>query len=272
MKNNSGMAVGNRNESMRFREFLDFVAEQRPLPEYYFGKESALKWDVWRAFHLTRQVLKDYLAQKENLILDLGCGIGVYEKNLSMPGKTRVYGLDLCKGNLTKAASYAGSGIFINADAQRLPFKGLSFDCVIGVEILEHVLEPELLLEESSRILKDGGLMIIVVPLAPPLSFIEHLSPLWLKLIGSKAVCKGGFREHMRLYSQAGLVKQASKYFRVEKIINFNIITLLFPLLSNFSNKLLKFMIKRRKVIYKLDLLLGRLIFTKCCLILRKKE
>ena len=45
-----------------------------------------------------------------------------------------------------------------------LPFEDKTFDVVICKDILEHILEPLLVLHEVYRILKDSGYVIISVP------------------------------------------------------------------------------------------------------------
>ena len=52
----------------------------------------------------------------------------------------------------------------IMADAQKLPVKSGTIDCVKCTELLEHVEYPEVAIKEIIRVLKDGGTLILSVP------------------------------------------------------------------------------------------------------------
>lgn len=52
----------------------------------------------------------------------------------------------------------------ILGDAQNIPLKSKAVDCVKCTELLEHVECPEKLLDEISRILKPGGILILSTP------------------------------------------------------------------------------------------------------------
>lgn len=58
-------------------------------------------------------------------------------------------------------------------DAQNIPVKSNAVDCVKCTELLEHVEHPEKVLDEISRILKPGGILI----LSTPFSFGIHSDP-----------------------------------------------------------------------------------------------
>jgi ubiquinone/menaquinone biosynthesis C-methylase UbiE len=52
----------------------------------------------------------------------------------------------------------------IKGDAFQLPFKANSFDLVFHQGLLEHFEEPQLILNENFRILKNNGLLLVDVP------------------------------------------------------------------------------------------------------------
>ncbi len=53
---------------------------------------------------------------------------------------------------------------FANADAQYMPFKNASFDCVIAHHVIEHIPNDLLFLQEMYRVLKKGGFAVIGTP------------------------------------------------------------------------------------------------------------
>lgn len=61
----------------------------------------------------------------------------------------------------------------IIGDAQNLPIKPKSLDCVKCTELLEHIEFPEIVIKEISRVLKSGGILI----LSTPFNFRIHGDP-----------------------------------------------------------------------------------------------
>jgi SAM-dependent methyltransferase len=86
-------------------------------------------------------------------LLDAGAGRGAYRDLLS--GLVDEYvGVDIA----------ASSSTAVVADAQRLPFADVSFDTVFCSQVLEHVPEPWLAIQEFRRVLKPEGKLILTVP------------------------------------------------------------------------------------------------------------
>jgi ubiquinone/menaquinone biosynthesis C-methylase UbiE len=52
----------------------------------------------------------------------------------------------------------------VRGNALALPFRSHSFDTALCFQVLEHVEEPSLLLDEALRILKPGGGLILTAP------------------------------------------------------------------------------------------------------------
>jgi SAM-dependent methyltransferase len=65
------------------------------------------------------------------------------------------------------------AGVSIVADISSLPYESRSVDAVICNTVLEHVTNPEKVIEEISRVMKPGGLVYITVPFLFPF----HASP-----------------------------------------------------------------------------------------------
>ncbi|OHA99973.1 MAG: hypothetical protein A3H52_03000 [Candidatus Zambryskibacteria bacterium RIFCSPLOWO2_02_FULL_39_26] len=49
-------------------------------------------------------------------------------------------------------------------DGEKAPFGDKSFQTILNIQVMEHTLHPEQMLKEIRRLLKDGGVAIIVVP------------------------------------------------------------------------------------------------------------
>jgi SAM-dependent methyltransferase len=91
-------------------------------------------------------------------ILEVGCGEGMmFDGIAAHPVQMDV--------SLTRVRRAAGKGrLLLCADGYQLPFAGESFGAVLLVAVLEHTREPWKLLAEARRVLRPGGIVVIVVP------------------------------------------------------------------------------------------------------------
>jgi SAM-dependent methyltransferase len=121
-------------------------------------------------------------------ILELGCGAGLSSTLLARRG-FKVTGVDLTRAlddNFLLASDLALN--LVQADVTLLPFASESFDIVCSFDVLEHVPAITNCLEESLRVLRPGGRLIIVGP--------NLLSPLFsLTTLAKWATGRGGFQK-----------------------------------------------------------------------------
>ncbi|PQP35667.1 hypothetical protein C6A37_01510 [Desulfobacteraceae bacterium SEEP-SAG9] len=92
-----------------------------------------------------------------NLVLDAGAGECRFKSCLK--NKTYV-AIDAAWGDST----WNYSQLDAVGALDRLPFTSDVFDCVICTQVLEHVREPQLVLNELFRALKQGGLICLTAP------------------------------------------------------------------------------------------------------------
>ena len=100
-------------------------------------------------------------------VLEIGAGSGRDSLNIRITGGD-VYVLDYAKSSLkTIRELLIEEGIslkLIMGDALSLPFSDSSFDIVFHQGLLEHFRNPEEILKENVRILKEGGFLLVDVP------------------------------------------------------------------------------------------------------------
>ena len=96
--------------------------------------------------------IKKHTTNKKTL--DLGCGTSPYSKYF--PNRV---GMDLKKSQ----------DINLVGDAHRLPFKEEIFDIVLATEVLEHLKNPQIAINEMGRVLKHNGKLIITTRFIFPL-------------------------------------------------------------------------------------------------------
>lgn len=140
------------------------AADSHPMPSDYYERGIEKHW-VQRYWHRKRFEVIDKLLQGTNsLLLDIGCNGGLFtSKIVSHSGKESVVAMDVDWGSVLHAKQTYSIPTLV-ADGCYLPFKDESFDLVTCLEVLEHVPEPGRILKESSRCLKQGGCLIILVP------------------------------------------------------------------------------------------------------------
>lgn len=92
-------------------------------------------------------------------VLDIGCGGGLLTNHLAMNGYD-VTGIDLSYSSLEVAKHFDQTRKvrYLRANAYELPFKNESFDVVCAMDILEHVENPQKLIQEAARVLRKNGL------------------------------------------------------------------------------------------------------------------
>lgn len=99
------------------------------------------------------------------IILDVGCGNGWAAKNL-ITGNHVVISMDVSTVNPLKVIKENShpNHLGLVADGLALPFKPNSIDAVIAAEIMEHVVNPALFIDQLYKALKPGGIIIITTP------------------------------------------------------------------------------------------------------------
>lgn len=98
---------------------------------------------------------------KGKTVLDLGCGGGLISVPLLDTGAL-VTGIDLSEESIAAAkAASGGRGQFLVGDIRSLDLPAASFDCVLIVDVLDHVPQYAQVLREASRVIKNGGTLFV---------------------------------------------------------------------------------------------------------------
>jgi len=151
----------------------------------------------------------------QRLVLDVGCGNAREMALLKENGKT-VVGLDIAYNALRWAKGNDPKGAFLQAACDGpLPFSDERFDGVYCAEVIEHLLNPEVLVSECYRVLKPSGAMFVTTP--------------YHGLLKNLAIATMGFDSHfdvagphIRFFSRKSLCGLlAGRGFQVEKVWRF---------------------------------------------------
>ena len=90
-------------------------------------------------------------------LLDIGCGIGDM-----LAFRDDSVGVDVNEHTVAYCRSRGLDARTMEPD--RLPMESSSFDCVLLDNVLEHIEHPDALLQESRRVLRPGGRLLLGVP------------------------------------------------------------------------------------------------------------
>ena len=108
-------------------------------------------------------------------VLDVGCGNGGYLGSLRARGhRGLTCGADLSVGMLHSARP-ATDGPLLVSDAQALPFADDSFDVALAMHMLYHVPDRASAISELRRVLRPGGVALVVTNYAAHLEELDRL-------------------------------------------------------------------------------------------------
>lgn len=163
------------------------AAHQQRIKDYYkeaqlfyrlawHGPTNGLHYGLWtegvanrrEAILNENRVLADLAQVKPgDMVLDAGCGIGGSGVWLAENRQASVVGLNIVPEQLKEAEKIARKrGLtekvkFQLGNYQDMPFPDESFDVVWSLESIEHASDAERFIQESHRVLKPGGKMVV---------------------------------------------------------------------------------------------------------------
>lgn len=184
-----------------------FKAPVHPLNLQNDGVMSYAMWQYTKGAETIKFYL-DFCTEedmfRDKTIVDIGCGAGGKSLYYASRGAKEVIGVEILEKyrdeaeNLAAELSLADKFRFVCADAAALPFADGSIDTIIMNDAMEHVANPEAVIDECLRVLKAGGRLFVNFP---PINhpFGAHLSDLiyipWVHLFFSEATLVEGYKE-----------------------------------------------------------------------------
>jgi len=100
---------------------------------------------------------------KNSVVLDAGCGAGGMSIALRLMGAKPI-GFDIDETSIKMAKARITDEDFLITGGFTLPFSDEKFDCMSLIHVIEHVTEPQLVVNEANRVLKKNGILLMESP------------------------------------------------------------------------------------------------------------
>lgn len=97
---------------------------------------------------------------KTGLLLDVGCGIGLFSASLKKTGFTNLIGVDYSLAQLKRNKELETNRVLLQCDIYYLPFKEGSFDACLCVGVLQYLEKPGDGIKEAVRVTKKAGRLV----------------------------------------------------------------------------------------------------------------
>ena len=154
---------------------------------------------------------------KNKKLLEIGAGVGTFLITARTKYQINAFGIEPSKDEFSPFNEISQTllreynlpeDIVTCGNAEKLPFGDNSFDLIYSTNVLEHVQDARLVIEESIRVLKPGGFLQFVIP--NYFSFWEGHYGIFWPCLTNKFLAK--------IY--AGLMKQNPKYIDTLQLIS----------------------------------------------------
>ena len=109
-------------------------------------------------------------------ILEIGCGAGATSRMLKEDNSAReVVGVEYDALAAREASKYMDRIFCGDVEKINLPYPDGYFDCIIYADVLEHLRDPEKLLQKQKKLLSKNGVMVMSIPNTRHYSLVNQL-------------------------------------------------------------------------------------------------
>ena len=158
------------NKGLKFYDNLDLSASQNEEELLDVYKKWASIYDKDNDDLLgtvsqpnSVQIFHKYIVDKNQKIIDVGCGTGLVGLELQKLGYTNFDGIDISKDMIDIAIGRGYQELFLGNLNDSLPIESGSYDAALCVGVFTHGHVGPSRLEELSRIVKSDGLVCFTV-------------------------------------------------------------------------------------------------------------
>lgn len=160
------------------KDYLDVVYDRRRIPKTDYPNR------------LVGYLLERFGIKPECKILDIGCGRGDFLGAFKNAGLD-CYGVDLsdrCSENNLMVE-------YRDISKEKVPYPDSFFDVVYHKSLLEHFYSPDNLMKETFRVLKPGGLVVILTP-----DWVSQMKTFYEDFTHCRPYTKDALRDLLEIY------------------------------------------------------------------------
>ncbi|MBT4319704.1 class I SAM-dependent methyltransferase [Candidatus Bathyarchaeota archaeon] len=99
--------------------------------------------------------------EEEDVVLDLGCGTGLYTVGIGRASDALMLGMDPAVGMLGQAREKSRDVHWFNGIGEWLPVRDGILDCIFSSQVWHHIQDRQGTADECGRALKDYGTVVI---------------------------------------------------------------------------------------------------------------
>ncbi len=149
--------------------------------------------------YIYNRFFKD-ITQDLPVILDIGCCTGAALKTFEHVYPMVLHGIDI--------RDEGGEGFIFkecNLERERIPYPSNYFDCVYTKSVIEHVRNTDNFLGEAQRVLKPGGVLVVLTP-----DWKSQYKIFWNDYTHVKPFTRKGLRDALKI---CGFEESDCEYF-----------------------------------------------------------
>jgi 2-polyprenyl-3-methyl-5-hydroxy-6-metoxy-1,4-benzoquinol methylase len=156
-------------------------------------------------FTNARTEIEPMLPATPGRVLEVGCGQGSTLRWLKSTGRcTQATGLELFEDSAREAAKHIDRVVVGNAEQLvHTEFVNDTFDLVLCLDVLEHMVDPWAFVDAASKLIRPGGLLIASIP---NVRHVTVVAPLLLQGRWSYGGTGVLDRTHLRFFTQQSAI------------------------------------------------------------------
>jgi len=155
-------------------EFLERSSEELPKEDIGLSTQPE-NTSIPQYFQNIRDDIVSLVPNDAVDILEIGCAAGMTGNELKKRPGIYVAGVELDHRAAVEAKKVLDEVVEGNIETLKLPFKEKKFDCILFADVLEHLIDPLVVLKKTRKLLRANGTVIASIPNVQYLGLVNQL-------------------------------------------------------------------------------------------------